>query len=203
MSVNAAKLYEQKGYRTIAKSFSAFQLVIRAGRLIVLPSPGSKFLWKTVSMYSRVRTQDAVRRVVTDVQRYIQCFCVEVETLAFGNSDHFTHGLANPPCMISSRNSIEHGFIPSLQSSSHCFSMARRTLSLRALSSSTIFSSVLAHKSGETWLRASFDSVPFCIISVLGEPASCMRLFSGRILRSAFGDKSPDGLDRCFLKGGL
>lgn len=43
MSVNATKLYEQNGYRTIAKSFSAFQLVIRTRRLLAVPGPGSFF----------------------------------------------------------------------------------------------------------------------------------------------------------------
>ena len=72
----------------------------------------------------------------------------DVCRLVVENGDHFTHDLAKPAGMISSRNIIEHGFIPSRQLSSHCCSIARSALFLRALSSSTIFNSALADKSG-------------------------------------------------------
>lgn len=117
--------------------------------------------------------------------------------------DHFTHDLASPSCMISSRNMMEHGFIPSRQPSSHCCSIARRTLSLLALSSSISFHSALADKSEAAWSSAIFDSISLCTVSVLWGPMSRGRLFNGRILRSASGDDCSGTLDRCFLRAGL
>ena len=105
--------------------------------------------------------------------------------------------------MISSRNIIEHGCISARQSTSHFCSMACRSLSLRALSSSTIFNSALAEKRGAIGSMRYFDSKSWWIMAVLRVPASCTRLFDGRFLRSLFGDNGPERLDRCFLRGGL
>ena len=125
-----------------------------------------------------------------------------LELEALKDTDHFTHDLAYPPCIISSRNIIGHGFISTRHSSLHFCSMARRSLSLRALSSSTIFNSSLADKSGAKGSKSIFDSNPLCTASVLGGPASCAQFFDGKVLHSALNDSDPDRNDWCFLKGG-
>ena len=55
-------------------------------------------------------------RVEVEIDGFDVCtHLVLVERL----TDHFTHDLAYPPSMVSSRSNIEHGFISPRQSSSH------------------------------------------------------------------------------------